>query len=295
MSFGYSLVKLVLKLKGEKHSWSKDPIDYKKKRKQNILRPGKWLLSGSILYTKKVGETSITSITPKNENTDILFFYCHGGAFVYGPTRENWIALSKIAKGAKATAWMIDYPKAPEYKIKEVTENVFNAYLEAIKEFDPNKIILIGDSAGGNLILTLTQRLIKENIDLPNRLIPISPLIDASLTNPKIKEIDVLDPILSYNGVISAKRMLLEDIPLTDSIISPINGSLRNFPPIHMFSAELDIFTPDQELFTNKAKKEGVEIEVIVGQNMPHVWPILPIMSEAKAAIDKIISIANAI
>ncbi len=295
MSFGYSVVKLALKLKKEKQSWSTDPIDYKKKRKQNVLRPSRWLLSGSTFQTRKIDDTSITSITPKNKSTEVLFFYCHGGAFVYGPTREHWIALSKIAKGAKATAWMIDYPKAPEFKIKEVTENVFKAYLEAIKVFDPSKIILIGDSAGGNLILTLTQRLIKENLELPNRLIPISPLIDASLTNSKIREIDLLDPILSYKGVASAKKMLAGDVPLTDPLISPIHGVLTNFPPIHMFSSEVDIFTPDQELFVAKAKKEGVEVEVIEGKNMPHVWPILPIMPEAKAAIRKIISIAKAV
>ncbi|MEW7292055.1 alpha/beta hydrolase [Aquimarina sp. 2304DJ70-9] len=291
MSLGFWLVKLVLKLKGEKKSWSQDPIDYKKKRKQNILHPSKWLLSGSTFQTKKIGETSITSIVPKNKNRDLLIFYCHGGAFVYGPTRENWIALSKLAKGAKATAWMVDYPKAPEYKIKEVTENIFKAYLEAIKQYDPSKIVLIGDSAGGNLILTLTQRLLKENIELPNRLIPISPLIDASLTNSKIKKMDPLDVILSCNGVSSAKKMLLGDVPLTDPLISPINGSLKNFPPIYMFSAEYDIFTPDQELFVNKARQEGVEIKVILGKNMPHVWPILPIMPEAKRALKEITSI----
>jgi len=171
MSLGFSLVKLILKLKKEKQSWSQETINYKKKRKQNILRPNKWLLSGTSFQTKTLGATTITSITPKNKNTDTLVFYCHGGAFVYGPTIENWIALAKIAKGARSAAWMIDYPKAPEHKIKVVTENVFNAYQEAIKKFDPSKIILMGDSAGGNLILTLTQRLLKENIALPGMLI----------------------------------------------------------------------------------------------------------------------------
>ncbi len=291
MSLGYWLVKLVLKLKGEKKSWSQDPIDYKKKRKQNVLIPSTGLLFGGTIQTKKIRETQVTRITPKNKNKDILLFYCHGGAFVFGPTRENWIALSKIAKETKATAWMIDYPKAPEYKIKEVTDNVYTAYLEVIKEFDASKIILIGDSAGGNLILTLTQRLLKENVDLPNRLIAISPLVDASLTNPKIKEIDILDPILSYNGVSSAKKMVVGDMPLTDALISPINGSFKNFPPIHIFSAEHDIFTPDHQILIDKAKQEGVNVELIFGKHMPHIWPILPVMPEAKKGLQKIVSI----
>ncbi len=294
MSIGYSLVKLVLKLKKEKQSWSEDPINYEKKRKQDVHQPGKMLLSRCAFQTKEVGETRITNITPKNKNTDLLIFYCHGGAFVYGPTKENWSFLAKIAKQTGATAWMIDYPKAPEHKLKEVTENVYQAYLEAIKEYDPSKIVLIGDSAGGNLILTLTQRLILEKMEAPNRLITISPLVDATLTNPDIVKLDFIDPVLSRKGVLSAKNMLLEeDTSLTDVLISPINGTLKNFPPIHMFSAEYDIFTPDQELFVAKAKQEGVQIETIKGDKMPHVWPIFPVMSEAKEAVQEIVSIIN--
>ncbi|WP_299222517.1 hypothetical protein [uncultured Aquimarina sp.] len=46
MSFRYSIVKLVLKLKGIKKSWSEDPI-YIKKRKENIHVANK--VSGSIV------------------------------------------------------------------------------------------------------------------------------------------------------------------------------------------------------------------------------------------------------
>jgi len=67
------------------------------------------------------------------------------------------------------------------------------------------------------------------------------------------------------------------------------------FPPICLFSSEHDIFTPDQELFAEKAINEGVEVEVVLGKNMLHVWPIVPIMSEAKMARDKIISIIKSI
>ncbi len=293
MSIGYSLVKLFLKVKGEKKSWSQDPIDYLKKRKQDVHSPGS-RVSGCVSQSKEIGSSIVTSLKPKGGSTSgFLLLYFHGGAFVYGPTKENWDFLAKIAKQTHSEAWMIDYPKAPEHKIKEVTQNVFLTYQEAIKEYDPAKVILIGDSAGGNLILTLTQRLLKEKIALPNRLIPISPLIDASLTNPKIKEMDLLDLVLSVKGVSSAKKMLLDGLSLTDPLISPIFGSLKNFPPIHLFSAELDIFTPDQDLFVEKAKQEAVDIEVIYGKNMPHVWPIFPVMSEAKEGQMKIVSIIN--
>jgi len=155
MSLGYRLVKLFLKLTGEKKSWSKDPIDYIAKRKKDIHAPGKLLLSGSSSESKQIDRSKVTKLHPKKKNSGILLMYCHGGAFVYGPTRENWVFLNKLAKQTHSEAWMIDYPKAPEHTIDSITENVYQIYQEATKHYDPSKIILLGDSAGGSLIITL--------------------------------------------------------------------------------------------------------------------------------------------
>lgn len=293
MSFGYTLVKVALKLKGEKRSWSVDPINYSKKREQDIHHPTKMLLSGSNFQTQKINKTTVTRIVPKSKRTKGLLFYCPGGGFVYGPTKENWKAITRIAQRTGTVAWMVDYPKAPEHKIKEITENIFEVYQKAAQECMSSRIVLLGDSAGGNLILSLTQQILKKGLKVPNGIIAITPVIDASLTNPKIKEIDTMDPILSIKGVRSAKKMVIGDQSLKSPLISPIYGSFSNFPPVHIFSAEHDILTPDQELLIQKIKEEGVPLEVIIGKNMPHVWPILPIMSEAKMALSKIISIID--
>ncbi|SHI45080.1 alpha/beta hydrolase fold domain-containing protein [Aquimarina spongiae] len=291
MSLGYRLVKLFLKLTGEKKSWSKDPIDYIAKRKKDIHAPGKLLLSGSSSESKQIDRGKVTKLHPKKKNSGVLLIYCHGGAFVYGPTRENWVFLNKLSKQTHSEAWMIDYPKAPEHTIDLITENVYQVYQEATKLYDPSKIILLGDSAGGSLIITLAQRLVKESKPLPNRIIPITPVVDAGVTNPDIVKIDLIDPILSINGVRSANEMCVGHLSLEDPLISPLYGELSGLPPIHVFSATDDILTPDQLIFIEKVKETNTQIEVIEGKGMPHVWPILPVMPEAKQGIQKIVSI----
>ncbi len=291
MSFGYFLVKLVLKLKGEKRSWSQDPIDYQTKRKQDVHNVNRRLVLGCSFESKEIKQTKVTMITPKNVVTDVLLLYCHGGAFVYGPTKENWIALAKIAKKSGSKAWMIDYPKAPEYTITTITENIYSTYLEATQKYDPSKIILMGDSAGGSLILTLAQRLVKENKKMPNCLIPITPVVDASVSNMKIPEVDLIDPILSINGVRSANIMCVGDLPLKDPLISPLYANLKGLPPIHLFMATDDILTPDQEIMIEEVRAVNGEINVIIGQGLPHVWPILPFMSEARQGLNEIVAI----
>jgi len=292
MSFGYALVRLILKLKREKRSWSQTPVDYYKKRKQNITIPKSGVLKGCSYKQIRILNTCITKLTPKViTNNQNLIFYCHGGAFIYGPTQENWRLISEIAQKTGQEAWLIDYPKAPENTIKDITKNVYNAYQEALKTYAAEHITLIGDSAGGNLVLTLAQRLVKQQQELPKNLILITPVVEATLTNKKIKNITKKDPVLDPKGVLWAKKVCAGTLSLKDPLISPLYGNIEKLPRMHVFMATDDILNPDIALFVEKARNQGNNIEVIIGEGMPHVWPLFPIMNEAKKARQKLITI----
>lgn len=294
MSINYHILRSILKLKGEKKSWSTDPVNYAKKRKENLRTPVKRNLKGNSFETFAVLESRITVVKPKeNKSSKHLLLYCHGGAFIYGPTKYQWNGISTIVKNTGVTAWLVDYPKAPENDILQITENICKVYHKALEAYNASDIILIGDSVGGNLLTTLTQGLIKDQVIVPKNLILITPLMDASLTNPKIKEIDPIDPILSYKGVYSAKKMCAGDTSLKDPLISPIYSVFENFPKIYLFMATNDILMPDQEIFIHKVKAANVDIEVIRGEGMPHIWPFLPFIPEAKRAMQKMIGIIN--
>ncbi|PHR35083.1 MAG: esterase, partial [Fluviicola sp.] len=46
-------------------------------------------------------------------------------------------------------------------------------------------------------------------------------------------------------------------------------------------------------LAVTKLKNAKISIEVIVGEKMPHIWPFLPVMKEAKTALKEIITRLN--
>ena len=89
-----------------------------------------------------------------------------------------------------------------------------------------NKITFIGDSVGGTLIASLTQRLIIKDIQLPEKIILVTPVMDASMSNPDIVKVDNIDPMLSKIGVLSAKKMCAENNDLKNVMISPLLGLL---------------------------------------------------------------------
>ena len=288
-SLSYYIVTTFLRLKGVKKIFSQNPILYKKLRKEDIHKPSKRMLKGNSSTQFKVLRTLVTTVEPqKNKNDPFLLFYCPGGAFVSGPNMLSWDSLTRLAKNTGITAWMLDYPKAPESKILEMTQNIDAVYAKALETYPASNIIVMGDSAGGNLMLTLTQRLVAKGLPLPKRLIAICPVFDGVLTNPEIDVIDPLDCMLSKKGIQSAREMCQGDLALTDPMLSPLYGSFKGFPPVDLFMGEYDVLYPDQKLGRDKMKAEGVALNVILGEKMPHVWPLLPFMKESVKALNEI-------
>ena len=115
--------------------------------------------------------------------------------------------------------------------------------------------------------------------------------MDATMSNSEIEKVDLIDPILSKKGVLSAKKMCAENNDLKDVLISPIHGSFEKFPETILFLAENDITYPDQKLVVEKLKQAHVKLTVVEGKNMPHIWPFLPVMKEAKQALKTIIEL----
>jgi acetyl esterase/lipase len=282
---------LILRVMGIKKIFSESPINYKKLRKSDQKKPPKSFYKKFTVGELTVDETKIYKIENKRENSKGLVIFIHGGAFVSGPAEHHWKAVEKIVKHSGKKVWLLDYPKAPEFTIEKICDNIDSVFEFAIQTTVlPENTILIGDSVGGNLIMSLTQRLIKKKKEIPGKLILISPVFDASLTNKDIKVIESKDPMLGIEGALSAKKLAAGPLDLTDQMISPLYGSFKGFPKTDIYIGEYDIMCPDAKIGANKMKKEEVKVQVINGEKMPHIFPLLPILPEAKIALDQIIN-----
>ncbi|MFD1550957.1 esterase [Putridiphycobacter roseus] len=287
-SLSYYLTLLVLQLKGLKKEFSEDPINYEKLRNEDVHHPKASFFKKEKIKSFKVRNTSITEVSTNKSNGKLLL-YIHGGAFISGPSQIHWAVIKKISKQTNFTIWMCDYPKAPENKIIEISANIDAVYQASLEKYQAHDITLIGDSVGGTLIACLLQRLILKQNAIPNKIILISPVMDASFSNPQIDKIDKTDPMLSKTGVLSAKKMCAMEVDLKNPIISPLYGNFEHFPKTVLYLAEHDITYPDQQLAVQKLKNANVPMKVIAGKNMPHIWPLLPLMKEATHTLHDLI------
>lgn len=288
-------VKLVLRLTGEKKQWSVEPFDYAKKRKGNVISPKPERFKGCTVTERRVLGSRVTSLVPASVPTsgasgDVILYF-HSGGFVMGPLDLHWTTTHRLATDTRAEVWLVDYPKAPEHHAEEILQNAYEVYLLALSRFEPSRIKLVGDSAGGNLVISLTQRLIANGIALPSKVISISPVADGTLSNPAIAAVDERDPTGARLGLLSTMKMYAGDMDLMDPRVSPIHGSFRGFPPLYLFVASDDLLMPDQKLLALKAKSDNAPVEVIYGEGMFHIWIIVPFLKEGKRDWNKMISI----
>mgnify|MGYP001795373441 CR=1 FL=1 len=289
-SLSYYLTLFVIKLKGIKNNFSRDPIDFKTIRKEDVHTPKGRFFRQNKLRTFNVLDSLITEIGV-DKNAHQLLIFIHGGAFISGPAQHHWDSVKAIAKQTKHIIWMCDYPKAPENQIKSISDNIDAIYLKALEEYGAANIRLLGDSVGGTLVTTLVQRLVLGKKALPQKIILVTPVMDASMSNPDIEEIEKSDPMLSPKGVLSAKKMCVGNMDLSNKMISPLHGSFESFPSTTLFLAQNDIMYPDGKLAEEKLKRTNAELEVFEGNDMPHIWPLLPVMSEAKSSLQQVINI----
>ena len=92
-------------------------------------------------------------------------FWIHGGALIMGSRRGPLAAQAERYLDAGYTIISIDYRLAPQAKVNQILEDLEDAYRwvrgEGPKLFriDPNRIAVVGHSAGGYLALTAGFRL----------------------------------------------------------------------------------------------------------------------------------------
>jgi len=228
------------------------------------------------IETKEFMSRKIFIIKPKTEQlSKKVILYFHGGAYVAEATTLHWDFLEKLANDTKSTIVMPDYPLTPKYTYKDVFNMVEPLYKEIISKVDVKNLVMMGDSAGGGITLALAEKISQNNIQLPSKTILISPWLDVTLTNEKIKEVQKDDKDLNKEKLLIAGISYARDEEgMKSYLVKPINGPLSKLKNVIIYTGTYDILNPDTHLLQEKAKKEGIDIQIKEYEQAPHIWII---------------------
>ena len=227
---------------------------------------------------------------PQKANKNIIMLYFHGGAYALGSVQTHKALIARIARNAGIYALAIDYRLAPEHPFPAAVDDAIAAYKWLLeKKYSPKNIIFAGDSAGGGLSLASILKLKEENMPLPAAAICISPWTDLLATGNSINEKATIDPMLTPTLVHHYADMYANGEDKKNPFISPLYGDFSGFPPIFIQVGTAEILLDDAKRLAQKARAEGVQVELEIWDEMIHVFQACyPYLPEAKKAIDSI-------
>ncbi|MDO9153160.1 MAG: alpha/beta hydrolase [Paludibacter sp.] len=159
------------------------------------------------------------------------------------------------------------------------------SYDKIIRDYPDDRAMLMGDSAGGGLVLAFAQKLSKDKALIqPEKIILFSPWLALSMQNPAIKQQEKLDKILSLKALIDAGKKYSRGEDLVHYLLSPINGDCKNLGKILVFYGTDELFYPDCKKLEEKTKGFG-NFSFREFKGMQHDWVIFPI-PEAEEALE---------
>jgi acetyl esterase/lipase len=234
--------------------------------------------------------------------------YIHGGAFIAGSPVSHRNVTSCYAELCGAAVLAIDYRLMPENRRQHGIDDCRTAY-RWILDNGPdgpqpvNHLVVSGDSAGGNLSLSLIAWVRDQGLAAPDAVVALSPTVDATFTSPSIvtnMESDVMlgplfSVLLKIPAVIRRWFFVLENrFNPANPVISPIFGDLSGLPPTLIQVSEAEMLFDDARRYVNKARISGSPAVVQSWGHMLHVWHIFyPEIREAGEAWDEIRAFVN--
>jgi epsilon-lactone hydrolase len=117
---------------------------------------------------------------PKRGASSTVVLYLHGGSFIYGSERSHGDLAARLALATGARVAFPIYRLAPEHPFPEAADDVRRVFDALAGAVGAGRVIVAGDSAGGNLALTLVLALRDAGRALPRAVVPISPWVDLA-------------------------------------------------------------------------------------------------------------------
>lgn len=243
--------------------------------------------AGLIRQTVLADGVTCEWIIPHNSLAERVLLYLHGGGFVFGLTPPHMQMAAYLAQNLGMRVLMVDYRLAPQYPFPAALDDCETAYRWLLKQgIFPQNILVAGDSAGGNLTITMLMKLRDSGITLPAAAACLSPVTD--LANKETLSKGYKDPLLPARAVEFYTRSYLGGSDARQPLISPVYGDLRGLPPLLVHAGEDELLREDAVRIVSLAQSAGVEARLEIYPRMWHVWQLTLALPQAIRSLEEI-------
>lgn len=243
----------------------------RQKQRKGDAPPTRWTRLRRRVRRREIAGMTLWSVAPRRTTPAVRVVYVHGGGYVHPLTPDYW-RLMRVLSAAPAEVLVPAYPLAPDARADDVLPRLLEVVRSAAGKQPDLPLVLMGDSAGGALVLVLA-RLLQERHGLhADAVVPLSPWLDARLDDERVADLESTDPMLAETGLRAAGRWWAGVREADDPLVSPVHASLAGLPPVDLWIGEHDILRPAVDALAERADREGCDLTVHEVPAMFHVW-----------------------
>jgi acetyl esterase/lipase len=229
------------------------------------------------------------------DNKKPAILYLHGGAFILPAAPDVHVRmLAKFCHELGAVGFMADYRLAPGSMFPAALDDCERGYRALLDlGFDPRRIIVAGESAGGNLVLGLLQRIRKNGWAMPACAVPISPGTEMGRLHSPPSRVTrrKQDALLDVASLHRVQELYAGNHDSSDPELSPLFANFKGFPPMYLLASDAEVLLDDTVLLVQRAREAGVETKMNVWPLLPHAFPLFEqLFPEAREARKDIVA-----
>lgn len=256
---------------------------------------------GSLMQFAQKGKTVVKEhafdnfracwVLPRDERRQGVLLYLHGGGYTSGDMEYAKGVATTLAVECGTKVFAPAYRLAPEHRFPAALEDSLEAYRYLIsKGYSPDKITLVGESAGGGLCYALVLKLRELGESLPSGITAISPWTDLKASGESYEKNMDIDPSMSKKLLEFYATSYTDD--RENFLVSPLYADLAGMPPSLIFVGGDEIMLDDAVQLHNKLKKQGNETHLVVKAERWHAY-LLYALNEDRDDFGKMNSFLN--
>src|SRR5437588_3466537 len=214
------------------------------------------------------GEIPVRIYTPQGKGPFPILVFFHGGGWVIGDLDSHDPLCRSLTNQVGCIVVSVDYRLAPEYPFPAAPEDCYAATQwvathAAQLQGDPARIVLGGDSAGGNLTAVVTQ-MVRDRGGPPLVFqLMIYPATDFRMNTPSIEENAEGYLLTKQDMIWYMNHYLHSEEDKTNPLASPLLASdLSGLPPALVITAEYDPLRDEGEQYGKRLKEAGVPVTI---------------------------------
>ncbi len=255
-----------------------------------------------------IGSMECALITPKDELSEGVILYLHGGGYTCGNLDYAKGFGTVLAAKCGIRVLCAAYRLAPEHVYPAALQDCTDAYGYLLSNgYAPSRILLCGESAGGGLVYSLCVKLREKGWSLPAGLIAISPWTDLTMSGESYKTNLKKDPSMTkerlkyyadcylYGAVTNGKNLYpktngdvhADSEAKRQPLVSPLFAELDRMPPSLIFAGGDEIMLDDAVGIHERLLAAGCRSELVVTPDMWHGY-VLYCLKENERDFDRI-------